>query len=139
MDMVNQKLPYNVTDVRKREKKSEVSAKRIPDEETDMETDVQSKCKCRADSDNHWKHKVRPSGDYYFEVKPNSEGSTAKGSNNDGVCCNTCYKPRGKEYDVPMRWMDIDGRSWMIGDAGRLSVRKHARRARGNAAHCAGR
>ncbi|KAG1862615.1 hypothetical protein F4604DRAFT_1683765 [Suillus subluteus] len=78
--------------------------------------------KSEVDNENHLKHKVRPSGDYYFKVKPNSKGSTAKGSNNDGVCCNTCYKPRGKEYDIPMRWMDIDGRSWMIGDAGRLSV-----------------
>ncbi|KAG1837485.1 hypothetical protein F4604DRAFT_1692204 [Suillus subluteus] len=69
------------------------------------------------------------SGDYYFKVKPNSEGSTAKGCNNDGVCCNACYKPRGKGYDVPMRRMDIDGRSWMIGDAGHLSARKRARKA----------
>ncbi|KAG1831445.1 hypothetical protein DFJ58DRAFT_848216 [Suillus subalutaceus] len=87
------------------------------------------KKKSEADNDNHWKHKVSPSGDYYFKVKPNSEGSTAKGSNNDGVCCNACYKPRGKRYDVPMRWMDIDGLSWMIGDAGRLSARKRARNA----------
>ncbi|KAG1854597.1 hypothetical protein F4604DRAFT_2042990 [Suillus subluteus] len=100
LKMLNQ---YNATDVRKCEKKSE------------------------ADNDNHWKHKVRPSGDYYFKVKPNSEGSTAKGNNNDGV-----------GYDVPMRWMDIDGCSWMIGDAGRLSARKRARRTRGNAAHYAG-
>ncbi|KAG1838818.1 hypothetical protein DFJ58DRAFT_845934 [Suillus subalutaceus] len=70
----------------------------------------------KADNDNHWKHKVRPSGDYYFRVKPNSEGSTAKGSNNDGVCCNACYKPQGKGYDVPMRWVDIEGRSWMHGN-----------------------
>ncbi|KAG1854604.1 hypothetical protein F4604DRAFT_1685972 [Suillus subluteus] len=96
-------------DVRKHEKKSEIW-----------------KQMCKADNDNHWKHKVRPSGDYYFKVKPNSEGGTAKGSNNDGVCCNACYKPRGKECDVPMRWMDIDGRSWMIGNAGRLSARKRA-------------
>ncbi|KAG1836865.1 hypothetical protein DFJ58DRAFT_846707 [Suillus subalutaceus] len=73
------------------------------------------KKKSEADNNNHWKHKVRPSGDYYSKVKPNSEGSTAKGSNNDGVA-----------YDVPMRWMDIEGRSWMIGDAGRLSAIKHA-------------
>ncbi|KAG1825328.1 hypothetical protein DFJ58DRAFT_849571 [Suillus subalutaceus] len=57
----------------------------------------------KADNDNHWKHKVCPSGDYYFKVKPNREGSTAKGSNNDEVRCNACYKPRGKGYDVPMR------------------------------------
>ncbi|KAG1836690.1 hypothetical protein DFJ58DRAFT_846839 [Suillus subalutaceus] len=78
------------------------------------------------------------SGDYYSKVKPNSEGSTAKGSNNDEVHCNACYKPQGKGYDVPMRWMDIDGRSWMMGDAGRLSARKRARRMCGNTAHCAG-
>ncbi|KAG1872309.1 hypothetical protein DFJ58DRAFT_836884 [Suillus subalutaceus] len=126
-------------DARKHKKKSEARVvRRIPDKETDKEADVQSECKCRADNDNHWKHKVRPSGDYYFKVKPNSEGSTAKGSNNDGVRCNACYKPRGKAYDIPMRWMDIDRHSWMIGDAGRLSVRKSARRACGNTAHCVG-
>ncbi|KAG1838729.1 hypothetical protein DFJ58DRAFT_845960 [Suillus subalutaceus] len=104
-------------DARKREKEkrseheareSALSAKarvvrKIPDKETDKEADVQSECKCRADNDNHWKHKVCPSGDYYFRVKPNSKGSTAKESNNDGVRCNACYKPRGKAYDVPMR------------------------------------
>ncbi|KAG1843285.1 hypothetical protein DFJ58DRAFT_844393 [Suillus subalutaceus] len=95
LKMLNQ---YNAMDARKHKKKSE------------------------ADNDNHWIHKVRPSGDYYFRVKPNSEGSTVKGSNNDGVRCNACYKPRGKGYDVPMRWMDIEGRSWMIGDAGNASL-----------------
>ncbi|KAG1861214.1 hypothetical protein DFJ58DRAFT_873551 [Suillus subalutaceus] len=79
---------------------------KIPDKETDKEADVQSECKRRADNNNHRKHKVRPSGDYYFKVKPNSEGSTAKGSNNDGVRCNACYKPRGKGYDVPMRALE---------------------------------
>ncbi|KAG1858511.1 hypothetical protein F4604DRAFT_1684917 [Suillus subluteus] len=84
---------------------------RIPDEEMDKETDVQ----------------MHPSGDYYFKVKPNSEGSTAKGSNNDGV-----------GYEVPMRQMDIDGHSWMIGNAGHLSARKRTRCVHGNAAHCVG-
>ncbi|KAG1838730.1 hypothetical protein DFJ58DRAFT_845961 [Suillus subalutaceus] len=100
---------------REKEKRSEHEAARertkarvvrkIPDKETDKEADVQSECKCRYRriTNNHWKHKVCPSGDYYFRVKPNSKGSTAKESNNDGVRCNACYKPRGKAYDVPMR------------------------------------
>ncbi|KAG1848552.1 hypothetical protein DFJ58DRAFT_842928 [Suillus subalutaceus] len=76
--------------------------RKIPDEETDKEADVQSECKRRASVITS-ADKVRPSGDYYSKVKPNSEGSTAKGSNNDDVRCNACYKPRGKGYDVPMR------------------------------------